>query len=533
MKLKPLVPLILASLLGLLPSLAFGVPWDPARARPPGFQRTLAYLERDLYDYPNAELQSVRNTILHDDLVTTLLPKLKAWGEPPSRWAELVQGQLDQMRAAQYETLKTVIRQTMSDPDGVIRAVEGNQPIEGALLDDPKVKGLILLKWQMLNIAEQTYQALIHEGLISGGAGGSGGRPSPPTDIGPPKPGKGNPGLDLPRMREARRQAIERRKAFEAQAAREAAARETEFQRILKWLLSQAQSTNKFQARSGSGYLTPPAAASSEEPAATEPTPTATASEPPPSIEEIEKLEDQIEEAGKQADPPEKKPTDKVTVYQGTLILSRPKGWSDATWDSIKAAFKKELGQSAGISDMTDKGDEVTWRYKLLEPSGYALKYQPFLKDIPDKKTTKEDAKVEAKPAKPKSTFKGNGDADPVSGKIIPGTEQKPASPASDSTSASKSETVAETKAVPGYWYDPTDASRTSKDKYIYVRVDGEAVRVPLDEAENYGVPAGATIDTMTWYSDRTGKVVPGKDRGTHRGKDQPKSTNKFAKPKD
>ena len=517
MKLKPFAPLILGCLLGILPALAFGVPWDPDRSRPAGFQRTLAYLENDLYDYPQAELQSIRNKILHDDLVTTLLPQLKAWGEPPSRWAELVQQQLDQMRTTQYEALKNIIRQTMTNPEGIIQAVEGNQPIEGTLLEHPNVKALIGLKWQMLNIAEQTYQALIHEGLLPGGSGG--GRPSPPTDISPPKPGKGKPGLDWERMRESRRRAIERRRAFEELWAREAARRQAELNILIEQLIGlRPKSSSKFQARPIGGYVSP--AATEPEPAAADPD-----QGPPPTIEAIEKIEEEIAEAEEKMEEEqatEKKPAEKVTVYRGTLILRRSPDWSDDNWKIIKDAFKDALAKPPGTTDMNDKGDEVTWRYKLLKPGGYPLK-SPLIQDIPDKETTEEDAEDNKQDEKPEPKFTGNGDAD-MTEKDVPGS-----GPSATTTPppAPKTKTV-----YHEHWFDPTDKDAKKKDPFIYIRIDGRAERVQLSDAKYRNlVPPDATPATMTNYSDRKKEIL--EDKGTHDSLGgAARSTNKFAKPK-
>jgi len=521
MKLKPFAPLLLGCLIGILPALAFGTPWDPNRARPPGFQRTLAYLENDLYDYPQADLQSARNKILHDDLVTTLIPKLKAWGEPPSRWAELVQLQLDQMRTTQYEAMKTIIRQTMSYPEGIIQAVEGNQPLVGDLLEHPNVKALIMLKWQMLNLVEQTYQALIHAGVLPGGPGG------PPTGIGPPKADKGRPGVDWERMRESRRRAIERRRAFEERWAREAAQRLAELNELLERLIGmRPQSRNKFQARPTGSYVSPAA----PEPAAADPD-----KGPPPTIEEIEKIEEEIVEAQeKMEEEPaaEKKPAEKVTVYRGTLILRRAPEWSDDIWKMIKDAFKDALAKPPGTTDMDDKGDEVTWRYKLLAAGGYPLK-SSLIQDIPDAKTTEEDAEEEAKPAKPEPTFTGNGDADPegLKGKLVPGTEEKPKTkPVTKEPPAKPEPKKTEIVMHDGYWFDPTDESRDDDDPYIYVRVNGAAKRILLSKAPAaHDVPDGLTIDQMSWYNERQHKVV--ENRNTHQSKGS-QSTNKFSKPR-
>ncbi len=174
-------------LLALTPLVTLGGPWDPNRARPPGFQRTLAYLENNLYDYPLGELRSARNSILHDDLVSGIITNLKNSGQPPSSWEALGQQTYDAY-LGQYNQLKTIIRQTMSNAEGIIQTVEGNQPLPADLVGHVNVKALILLKWQLLNIAEQTYQAVLY---AQGGAGST----RPPTGIpnpNPPQPGQSN-----------------------------------------------------------------------------------------------------------------------------------------------------------------------------------------------------------------------------------------------------------------------------------------------------------------------------------------------------
>jgi hypothetical protein len=524
MKNRRLARFVFGSLVALLPVFSSGGPWNPNRARPPGFQRTLAYLEGDLYDYPDATLQQARNKILHDDLMTVLIPQLKA-SYPPSTW-EAESQKAHAVYSAQYEQMKTLVRQTMSDPEGLIQAIENNQPIPAELLPHPNTQALVLLKWQLLNLEEQTYQAVLYaQGAPPGGS------PRPPTDIGPPKPAKPKPGVDLNRMRETWRRAVERRRAFEEQAAREAAKRQAELNELIKRLLDLPQSQNKFQSRPAGGYLTP--AAEPTEPGASEP---ASSGEPKPTIEEIEKIEEQItdgEQQQKAEESPAKekeKPLEKITVYRGTLILRRPPNLSDATdWKVYKDAVIKTLAEPPGATDLNDKGDEVSWRYKLLKPGGYPVKL-PYVQDIPDAETTEEIAATGSKPAgtktsRPKPAFQSNGDADPegLKGKDLEGSGPR-FDPVPNKFAAKPKPEPAQAKsdkpaAVPGYWYDPDDVEAKGSNPIIYVRVEGVATRVYLNDASDYGVPKDATLDTMTWYRERTGKIDPKKNRGTQNGK--------------
>ncbi len=141
----------------------------PAAAeRPSGFSKTLSYLEPQMYPYEFPSLQQARQSILHDNLETTVIAGLKQANIPPSGW----QAEGDRAIAAygaQDAQLRTVIRQTRTDAEAIISAVDGNQPISGALLAEPMVQALILLKWQLLQIREQTRQALLYAGLASGG----------------------------------------------------------------------------------------------------------------------------------------------------------------------------------------------------------------------------------------------------------------------------------------------------------------------------------------------------------------------------
>jgi hypothetical protein len=514
----------LACLLASLPSLLSAGPWDN-RSRPAGFQRTLSYLAPELHSYPNPDLQKTRNSMLSDDLTMTLIQPLRQQGIPPDRWEAEGQKAFDAY-GVQYEAMKNIIRQTMNNAEGIIQTVESGQRVPDNLASHPNVMGLIALRWQRLNIAEQTYQALLFAGQNPGS--GSGGTHNSVPDVTPRQPAKSQNRIDWERMRETRRKAIERRRALEARWAEEARRRWEEINAIIRYLQGLgAESTSKFRATgpTAGGYVS-----GSAMPELT-PLPGGPISPPAPAIDEIEQIEEQIEEVAEKIEAEESTPVEKskVTVYRGTLVLRRPSQISDSGWELIKKAFIDLYARDPEVTDMEDKGDEVTWRYKAL----VKRESNPYITVIPESETTEEEADDKPAPKdKEPEPWRGNGDADPAEEKIVPGTEQKPVKPAPKPKPAPQPEPVAESKAVPGYWYDPTDVSRSSKDKYIYVRIDGEAVRVPLDEAENYGVPAGATLDTMTWYSDRTGKVVPGKDRGTHGGPDQPKSSNKFAKPK-
>jgi hypothetical protein len=67
-----------------------------------------------------------------------------------------------------------------------------------------------------------------------------------------------------------------------------------------------------------------------------------------------------------------------------------------------------------------------------------------------------------------------------------------------------------------GYWFDPEDKDAKGDDPVIYVRIAGQAKRVRLSAAkEAYGVPKGASRDTMSHYSERQGKLLV--DRNSHR----------------
>lgn len=513
---------VLGCLLALLPSPLSAVPWDPNRPRPSGFQRTLAYLENDLYDYPQSDLQSVRNHILHDDLVTTLIPQLKQWGEPPERWPELAQRQIADMRTAQYEGLKTVIRQTMPFPEAIIQAIENNQPLPEELLEQPDVKAFIMVKWQLLNIAEQTYQALLY---VKGGTPGN----SPPTDIPrtQPKGGKNNNQLDYERMRRDRQAAIERRKALEA---RENARRWTELNELIRRILSnEAESTNKFkQARTGNAVPIPvmqvavPAekddASPPDEPAVTTDA-ASTDPAPPP-----DGTPDKPAKAGQNK-------IVKIKIYQGTFTLIRPEGPGVDGWKTIKNAFIATMAQIAGTGDLNDTGDTVTWKYKGKTPGdkipGLGLIPPMFIytpgETVEDEVADDGSAETPAPPKK--KDFEGNGplSEEDLRGKNVSGSGPKFAPTKPDKFSAKpKSESAkadpAKTAATPGYWYDPNDNEAKGSDPIIYVRIDGVATRVPLSEAGSYGVPKGASLDTMTWYSERDGHIVKGKDRGTQKG---------------
>ncbi len=525
MKLKPFAPLILGFLLGILPALAFGVPWDQNRARPPGFQRTLAYLESDLYDYPQAELQSARTSMLTDDIVTNVIDKLKAQGYAPSSWESLGQQTIDAYRV-QYESVKTTLRQTKTNPEGIIQAVEGNQPMSSELLEDPLVRALILTRWLILGVAENTYQALLFNGQSP--SVGTGSPHNSVPDVTPRKPAKSQNRIDWERMRETRRKAIERRRAIEARWEEEARRRWAEINEIIRYLKGLgAQSTNKFQTtrRGAGGQVANPT------PPEPTPMPAEPADEPESTIEEILTIEKEITQLEKKIEAEESTQVEKakIKVYRGALILRRLPGLDDASWKTVKKALVDVYSAMPGVSDMEDKGDEVTWRYKTLSlPSG-----NDWVEVVPDGEPAEEEVDGEPAPEKKEEPkFVGNGDADPRSEKIIPGTEKKPVEP----KPAPKPEPKPEPKKPEvvmhdGYWFDPTDESRDDDDPFIYVRVNGAAQRIRLSKAPAaYGIPDGLTIDQMSWYNERLHKVEKNYNN-THRGKGAG-STNKFAKPK-
>jgi hypothetical protein len=68
------------------------------------------------------------------------------------------------------------------------------------------------------------------------------------------------------------------------------------------------------------------------------------------------------------------------------------------------------------------------------------------------------------------------------------------------------------------YWFDPSDESAEKSTYYIYVRINGEARRMPLREAQlMWNVPMSATRYTMTNYNEKKKKIES--DLGTHRDK--------------
>jgi hypothetical protein len=522
MKNRRLARFVFGSLVALLPVFSSGGPWNPNRARPPGFQRTLGYLEGDLYDYPDTTLQQTRNKILHDDLLTVLIPQLKG-SFPPSTWEAEGQKAYD-VYAAKYEQMKALARQTMSDPEGLIQAVENNQPIPAELLPHPNTQALVLLKWQLLNLEEQTYQAVLYaNGAVSGG----GGNPPPPPKVSPPEPGKSKSRIDWERKRDARRRAIERRRAWEERQAAEAQRRLDELLELIRYLQNHGSlSANKFNAnRPGAGSIGSGGLAEPESPAS-EPAASAPAETSAPPIEEIEELGDQMEQLVETMEPAEKESAKaepaKVKVYRGTLIFHRPPNLDDAAWQKVKESVVAAHAHSPELTDMEDKGDEVRWRYKMLIPP----KGSEWMEIVPDGEPTEEDADGKTAPEKEEPKVAGNGDADPIDDKVIPGTEQKPearqvkakvaAKPVSAKPEPAKP--AAPKSAAPkhdGYWFDPTDESRDDDDPYIYVRVDGTAKRVLLSKAPAlYGIPDHLTIDQMSWYNESLHRVV--KNSHTH-----------------
>ncbi len=331
-------------------------------------------------------------------------------------------------------------------------------------------------------------------------------------------------------MRRSREAANKRQQELEAQRAREAARRWAEINELIRRLLAnEAQSGNKFKwSRPGSAVPVAPV----EEPGPTEPadgipTPAAPAAADPG-------LEPEQEKTDEPSPSEEPKKLVKIKIYQGTFTLTRFAGLLDADWAKLRDAVLAEMGKTPGVTGLDDGGDVLTWKYKGKIPGDKLMDLSPPVFTYTPGETIEEEVAEDGTttpPAKPEKSASGNGDADPegLEGKLVPGTERRPAKPAPKSTPA-RPESAAPSSATPGYWYDPTDREAKGGDPIIYVRVDGVATRVPLSEAAEYGVPPDASIDTMTHYSERQKKVLI--DRGTHRSKDQPRSTNKFAKPK-
>lgn len=164
----------------------------PPAARPGGFSKTLGYLEPQLYPYDFPALQAVRQSILHDDLESTVIAGLKKANIPPGGWQD--EGAKALAAYAQQDAqLRNIIRQTRTDAETIIRLVDGNQPIPAALLSEPMVHGLILLRWQLLQIREQTRQALLFAGLTP--EDGAAANPEAPV---PPAPAAGSSAKPAP-----------------------------------------------------------------------------------------------------------------------------------------------------------------------------------------------------------------------------------------------------------------------------------------------------------------------------------------------
>jgi hypothetical protein len=527
--------------LALLPSLLSGSPWDPNLPRPAGFQRTLGYLADDFHEYPNGELQSIRSKMLTQDNVTGIVAALQNSGIPPSGWEAEAQKTYD-VWAAQYEQLKTVTRQTMTNAEGIIQAVEGNQPLSAELAGHPNVRALIAARWRLINLGEQTYQALVYAGLLSGGGSGS-----PQTSvpiITSRKPAKSQNRIDWERTRETWRRAIERRRAFEARLAEKNRRRLAEILELTRYLQNHgAQSTNKFQARAGGGTFVPTSAAEREAPADEPDKPAETESaeetliEPADSsIEDIERLQVETNAIVQRmlAEGLPKPEATKVKVFRGTLVLGRHPSWTDEIWPAVKKSYIELFANNPEISDLDDQGDKVTWRYKSLTLPSFGERVEV----IPDGEPTEEEAPGQSPPEqKPEEETPGdekNGDAsqDGLEGKTVPGTEQPAEEPPKPQVAPKPAAKPVAAKPAPkpeapkpaakqhdGYWYDPSDRTADEDDPTIYVRFNGQAIPVKLSRAKEYGVPDDITIDQMSWYSEKFKKVV--EDRKTHRPKKQ------------
>ena len=165
----------------------------------------------------------------------------------------------------------------------------------------------------------------------------------------------------------------------------------------------------------------------------------------------------------------------------------------------------------------------------MTEPNFDEVPELEFDESVPPRpeEEVADDGSTVAPPPPEKKGFEGNGPLteEDLKGKDIPGSGPQfaPAKPDKFSVKpAPKTEPAkpepAKTAAVPGYWYDPDDNEAKGSDPIIYVRVDGEAVRVHLSEAKGYGVPETATKETMTWYSEKQGKITKHPELHTNRG---------------
>lgn len=344
---------------------------------PARFQPSLAHLADQLYPYDNAGLRATRDSILQEDLLTSVIKPMQASGHPPEKWPEIAAPQLQDFENVQAQT-RTLVRQTLTDADAIISAIDAGQPVAPEYLAKPEIQALIMLKWSIISLQERLRQALLYV---------NGGESTPPAT--PTK-----------------------------QAAQ--------------------------------GGKSAPAKSS----------PAKTASAQKPKEKQPEEPHD-----GYWFDP-----SDKQAKIVDHIIYVRFNGEAKRVPLSL-AKTKHGVPESATRATMSH--------------------YSERLDHLITKDRFTHLSRNQAAPGK-----------------------------------------TARNEARVAYWYDPTDVSRKSKDKFIYVRIDGAPVRVPLDEAADYGVPADATIDTMTHYSEQQKRVTI--DRGTHRDPDGPaaKSSNKFAKPK-
>jgi len=136
------------------------------KLRPDGLQRNLSYLAGLLYPYEQPELHDIRNRILYDDLTQVLFPQLESWRSKLGNLKEVTEKQLS-THTVQEMQLREVISKELANGRAVLQAIDTNQPLDLSVQQNPNVKALIMVRWQILNIREQTIQGWLYFGVPS------------------------------------------------------------------------------------------------------------------------------------------------------------------------------------------------------------------------------------------------------------------------------------------------------------------------------------------------------------------------------
>ena len=140
------------------------LPQAPKKLRPDGLQRNLSYLAGHLYPYEQPELRDIRNRILYDDLTQVLFPQLEPWRSKLGSLKEATEKQLS-THTVQEMQLREIISKELANGRAVLQAIDTNQPLELSVQNNPNVKALIAVRWQILNIREQTIQGWLYFGV--------------------------------------------------------------------------------------------------------------------------------------------------------------------------------------------------------------------------------------------------------------------------------------------------------------------------------------------------------------------------------